>query len=124
MNGLVNSAQEVISHLDRETEKASDIIPVAVKDGLIQEARSSVASRERFQALRGFVRNKLKAAGQRITGGDISVRPYKQGNRSACDYCPYHSVCGFDKKISGYGYRKLDNRKPEDIWQEIEGGDR
>ena len=124
MNGLVNSEQEVISHLDREIEKASDIIPVAVKDGLIQEARSSVASRERFQALRGFVRNKLKAAGQRITGGDISVRPYKQGNRSACDYCPYHSVCGFDKKISGYGYRKLDNRKPEDIWQEIEGGDR
>ena len=26
----------------------------------------------------------------------ISVDPYKQGNRTACDYCPYHSVCGFD----------------------------
>ena len=122
MNGLVNSEEEVISHMDREIEKASDVIPVAMKDGIVQEARSSVANRERFEALRGFVREKLRSAGRQIIDGNISVRPYKQGSRSACDYCPYHSVCGFDRKINGYGYRNLGSIKAEDIWNEIEGG--
>ena len=25
--------------------------------------------------------------------------------RTACDYCPYRGVCGFDPAIDGYGYR-------------------
>ena len=33
MNGLVNSNLEVIRHMDREIEKESDVIPVALKDG-------------------------------------------------------------------------------------------
>ena len=37
MNGLVNSDLEVISHMDRAIEKKSDVIPVALKDGMIQE---------------------------------------------------------------------------------------
>lgn len=45
--------------------------------------------------------------------------PYKQGTRTGCDYCPYHAVCGFDKKTSGFGYRKLRAIKPEEIWKEI-----
>ena len=40
MNGLVNSRLEVIRHMDREIESESDVIPVAMKKGLIQEARS------------------------------------------------------------------------------------
>ena len=40
MDGLVNSELEVISLMDREIEKASDIIPVAVKDGLVDEVKS------------------------------------------------------------------------------------
>ncbi|MEY8336440.1 helicase-exonuclease AddAB subunit AddB [Lachnospiraceae bacterium 62-35] len=123
MNGLVNSEQEVIAHMDREIEKASDVIPVAMKDGLIQEGRSSTASRERFEALRGFVREKLWRSGRKIVEGDIAIRPYKQGNRTACTYCPYHSICGFDRKVDGYSYRRLSNLKPEDIWKEIEGGE-
>lgn len=39
MNGLVNSDLEVIHHLDREIQKESDVIPVAVKDGYVQEAK-------------------------------------------------------------------------------------
>ncbi len=43
MNGLVNSDLDVIHHLDRDIQKESDVIPVAIKDGYVQEARSSVA---------------------------------------------------------------------------------
>lgn len=120
MNGLVNSSLEVISHLDREIETESDVIPVALKNGLIQEARSSVAGEKRFQALRRYVNDKLRCEGRQILDGEITVNPYKQGSQTACDYCPYHSVCGFDLKTSGYGYRRFKSLKSEEIWPEIE----
>ncbi len=128
MNGLVNSDLEVIRRMDREIEGESDVIPVALKSGMIQEARSSVASGKRFGFLRDYVRTKCQKAGQEILQGNIGMQPYKQGNRTGCDYCPYHAVCGFDRKTAGFGYRKLKGMKPEEIWKEIvpetkKGGD-
>ena len=120
MNGLVNSNLEVIHHLDREIQKESDVIPVAVKDGYVQEAKSSVAGEARFQALRRFVGKRLKRSGQAILKGENGLAPYKDGDRTACDYCPYHAVCGFDTKTAGYGFRRLHSMKPEEVWQEIE----
>lgn len=120
MNGLVNSELSIISHLDREIEKESDVIPVAIKDGYVQESRSSVASTRRFEDLRRFVGRKLKAAGQEILKGQTELNPYKQGTRTACDYCPYHAVCGFDTKTAGFGFRRLRSIKPEQIWEEME----
>lgn len=119
MNGLVNSELEVIRHMDQSIQKESDIIPVVLKDGDVQEAKSSVANRERFEKLRSYVQDKLKAAGREILDGEISAAPYKNGPRTACDYCPYHAVCGFDKKTAGYEYRKLKSKKTEEIWEEI-----
>lgn len=119
MNGLVNSELEVIRHMDQSIQKESDIIPVVLKDGDVQEAKSSVANRERFEKLRGYVHEKLKQTGREILDGEIAVSPYKNGARTACDYCPYHAVCGFDRKTAGYDYRKLKNKKTEEIWEEI-----
>lgn len=121
MNGLVNSDFAAIAHLDHEILKESDVIPVAMKNGIIQEAKSSVAGGKRFGALRQFVNEKLKTEGIEILDGIIDVNPYKQGNKSACDYCPYHSVCGFDPKTQGYNYRKFKALKSEEIWPVIEG---
>ena len=120
MNGLVNSDLEVIHHLDREIQKESDVIPVAVKDGYVQEAKSSVAGQKRFDALRRYVGSRLKRSGQSILKGENGLLPYKDGDRTACDYCPYHAVCGFDTKTAGYGFRSLRSMKPEEVWQEIE----
>lgn len=123
MNGLVNSSLDVIRHMDREIVKESDVIPVALKDGIIQEARSSAAGGDRFRHLSDFVRKSLKQMGREILDGNAAVNPYKQGARTACDYCPYHSICGFDQKISGFGFRKFKAMKPEEIWAEIEKED-
>ena len=120
MSGLVNSSLDVIRHLDHEIEKESDVIPVAIKDGLIQESKSSVAGGNRFDHLIGFVKKNLKALGEEILDGNTAVNPYKQGSRTACDYCSYHSICGFDLKTSGFGYRKFKPMKPDQIWNAIE----
>lgn len=119
MNGLVNSDLDVIKKMDRSIEGESDVIPVAVKSGMVQEAKSSVASGRRFGFLRDYVRGRCKKAGQEILEGKLGILPYKQGNKTGCDYCPYHAVCGFDRKTAGYGYRRLKSIKTEEIWKEI-----
>lgn len=120
MNGLVNSSLDVIEHMDREIVKESDVIPVALKDGLIQNAKSSVAGGERFARLSGFVNRSLRTMGEEILDGNTEVNPYKQGTKTACDYCPYHSICGFDLKTSGFGFRRFKGMKAEEIWARIE----
>ena len=123
MSGLVNSDLEVISLMDRDIEGESDVIPVAMKSGMIQEARSSVASRKRFGFLRDYVRKRCQKAGQEILEGNIQMAPYQEGTKTGCDYCPYHPVCGFDRKLPGCGYRKLPPIKAEEIWKEILPGE-
>ena len=42
-----------------------------------------------------------------ILDGKAEANPAAWKNdRTACDYCPYRSVCGFDLSIEGYNYRK------------------
>ncbi len=135
MNGLVNSDLEVISRLDRQIKTAcdlevisrldrqiktaSDVIPVALKDGMVQERYSSVASGKRFEVLRRFVRGQLKKDGCEILEGRIAVEPEKRGSQTACDYCPFHGVCGFDQRVAGYRFRRFPSVKPEEIWEKM-----
>ena len=48
------------------------------------------------------------------------MSPYELGKKNACTYCPYQGVCGFDKKIPGYEYRRLKQFADEEIWREME----
>ena len=120
MNGLVNSDLEAIRHLDGRISQKSDVIPVAMKDGLIQESQSSVADRSRFEVLRRYVRRQLEKDGREILDGRVAAEPHKSGSRSACDYCPYHSVCGFDTRIAGYRYRRFAPADAQQVWEEME----
>ena len=119
MNGLVNRNLEVIRHLDRDIETQSDVIPVALKAGMIQESRSSVTDTKGFEGLKTYVIRRLRRSGREILEGQTDLAPYKEAGRTACDYCPYHAVCGFDTKTAGYGYRRLKALKPQEIWEEI-----
>lgn len=123
MDGLASSRLDVIRHMDREAADDSDVIPVAFNSGgnEINRSRSSVADGARFSALSDFVRNHLVRMGEEILDGNTAVNPYKQGQKTACDYCPYHSVCGFDLKTYGYGYRRFLPMKAKTVWAKIEG---
>lgn len=120
MNGLVNSEEKVISLLDSEMDKDSDVIPVSyTKNGMSK--RSSVASEEEFRKLMNYLDQKIQSIGKEILDGNIELNPYQKGIDTPCRFCPYQGVCGFDVKIPGNQYRKLCKLKPEDVWTEIQG---
>jgi ATP-dependent helicase/nuclease subunit B len=61
-----------------------------------------------FATLSNYVNRTLTHAGQQIMAGDIAANPYELDNRTGCDYCPYHTVCGFDVRMEGFRYRTLE----------------
>ncbi|MCI5648956.1 MAG: helicase-exonuclease AddAB subunit AddB [Fusicatenibacter sp.] len=109
MDGLVNKNQEVAELLDKTLceGSTSDIIPVGRRKDGRYTSYSKVADAEEFDTIREYTRLKIRELGRGILDGDTSVSPYQLGMRTACAYCPYHGICGFDQKIPGYQYRKL-----------------
>ena len=105
------------------TDYFTPIREEALKSGLLNPKVLGVNIKTlQYQVPGGMLSNlvsQLKEAGQEILDGEIGVAPYKNGHRTACDYCPYHAVCGFDRKTSGYEFNRWKNRKTEEIWEEI-----
>ena len=116
-NGLVNGEEAIVKTMDLNLEKSSDVIPVSRnKDGSYSRY-SSVASTEQLRALSGYVREKMKQIGCEILEGKAGLDPYEKNGRTACDYCDFKDICGFDRKIPGINYRRLKEFKPEEIWK-------
>jgi ATP-dependent helicase/nuclease subunit B len=128
MNGVVNSNMEVIKHLDNSFQGEgpevrpsvkSNIIPVETnKDGHLTK-RSSIAEPAHLKAMEGFVKNSIQQFGRKILDGSVDIKPYLMGKRSACDYCTYGSVCGFDTKLEGYNYHNLNSLSNQEVWNRI-----
>lgn len=125
--GVVNESSMVVQGLDTTFTDRSDVVPLERKKDGSFTARSSVMEEADFKTVSRFVDQKIRRTGQEILEGRIALDPYIQGNRSACDYCPYKKICGFDKKIDGFTMRELENLKEDEallrIREEAADGD-
>lgn len=119
MNGVVNEEEKVVRLLDQTFETKSDIIPVERKKDGSFSARSSVMSREELETISDYVNQKIGWIGTRILQGDMALNPYEKGAESACAYCAYKSVCGFDGRIAGYRKRKLETMTKDEVMDKI-----
>ena len=107
-NGMVNADPDSYLHLDKDASAGyhSNVIPLSVKkDGTFGQG-SAVYTKEEFEELTNTVRETVCRLAEEILEGKAAAEPAVwDKDRSACDYCPYRSVCGFDPSISGYRYR-------------------
>lgn len=121
MDGICSAEPEILEKLDKNLAagKSVESIAVPVKytaKGTIS-SNSKVANQEEFAIMMDYVQDKAKKIGQQILKGNTSVNPFEKQKENACEYCPYKEVCGFDEKLPGYGYRRLENYKSEELWQ-------
>lgn len=118
MKGLLLADSEIIREMDREIDGSSNIIPARInKDGTL--GKSSAATREQFDHLRGHVRRKLTKLCQEMADGNIAITPYKKKGHTPCEYCKLSSVCKFDTTIRDNKYKHISELKDEEIWQLI-----
>lgn len=115
MNGVVNEKEGIVPLLDREFTDQSFVIPVTRKKDGGYGARSSLLGEEEFQLLSHYVNRKIKQFGTEILAGRIDISPYEQAGKTACTYCDYQAVCGFDMGIPGYEKRILEPMEKEEI---------
>ncbi len=127
MSGLVLNDVKVIQGLDHIFENGnsltpsteSAIIPVSsLKDSTISK-RSKVAKEEDYQNIMAFTKKKVQEIGEALIKGEIAPYPYKKDGEVACTYCPYHSICRFDKSSPYSQYRILQKINEKSFWDLI-----
>ncbi len=123
LNGLVNADSEIYRAMDEDFSGSSSVIPVSLKTDGTPRANSKLADSGEFARMADYVNQTILSTGKKIMAGDASVAPYLLDGKSGCDYCPYHTVCGFDTRIPGYAYRKLKKfGRAEEIFSAMEDG--
>lgn len=106
LEGICNADSEIIHFMDKECGAKSKILPISYnKDGSLSKNSKAVTT-EQFEQLEKFVKEKTARLGEEIMEGKIPVNPYGTVQKTACDYCAYHGICGFSPKESSY--RKLE----------------
>ena len=121
LDGIVNSAEEVLVRMDGAMSGSSDVIPVGrKKDGSLTKASKAV-SKEEFEVLEKYTKKISVDIKERIVSGEVDAVPYEYGTATGCDYCNYNHICGFDTRISGCEYRKLEKYELEEVLARMKG---
>ena len=108
-SGLISDDPSIIAGFDRELKEGmkSAVAPVSLKKDGQPSRTAAITSQHQFSDYMAQAdRNIIDIAG-RIRQGSTAIAPYRHGNRSACTFCDYRAVCGFDTRIYGYRYRDL-----------------
>ena len=114
LDGLVNGDEAVISHLERNLTGNSLLIPVGRnKDGSLSKSSRALPG-ETFRTVLAYAAEKEKRIREEISSGKAEADPYELGDATGCDYCPYRDICGFDIRIDGCGYRRLEKYSMEE----------
>ena len=112
MSGMVQSDSEIVRFMDEKAfdkKGASDILPISVtKLGI--SSSSTVLDAETYTKFIDYVSKKAEDMQEQIIEGEISVNPVE----GACTYCPYGSVCSFNRKL-GDRYREVEKMSLDDI---------
>ena len=92
-----------LSKLDnRGLDKGDQFKFAKKKDGGFSKNGNEALTAQAFGELLDKVESDLRGHGERIFSGDVAARPYRKGNRRACDWCQCQPVCRFDSWIHPY----------------------
>ncbi|MDM5187447.1 helicase-exonuclease AddAB subunit AddB [Bacillus sp. DX4.1] len=120
MKGLVLGDTDVVRLMDNKlVTGSSDIISAGLKKDGSFSARSDIASEQEFTVLQQYVHHTFENIGKDITEGVIDIAPYKMGNKAACTFCNFRSVCQFDESLEDNQYRTLKDMKDSEAMEKM-----
>lgn len=109
MPGWVLADVEVIRAID--ASQAHIKAKLNKNDTISKSAKNAVRTADEFALLLGYVDYILRDTGRRILAGEIAARPYRTrrggSEQTACTYCRFGDVCGFDLAIEGFSYHDI-----------------
>lgn len=119
MNGLILGDVDVVKMMDNNLVAGnSNIIPAYIdKDGNVSKNKPSILEKENFILLQNKVEKVIKQISEEILSGEIVQKPiylYKN-KRTACEFCNYKAICGFDAKMCNNNYNYIPNLSKNEI---------
>lgn len=105
--------------MDQHPEMPPKVLRWNIKKGMLFIGCRLLHQAENFEILSWHVKRRTRQLGERIFSGDISVHPYRYGQKKACDYCSFKAICGFDPSFEGFDWHRLRKMKKDEIWQMI-----
>ena len=119
--GKLNSDRRILEAMDQDLTQASSnshAISMRVsKDNNLNatDLRNNTYTREEFDIVREYTRNKTREIAEDILAGRVSVNPTCSGSgnyaTSSCDYCSYGAICGIRSRLPGYQVEERKNTK-------------
>jgi ATP-dependent helicase/nuclease subunit B len=94
MDGLVLDDPEIIAAMDRD--RRGQYLPVALKDGM-PDRKDHVASPRELEAILEYLRDVIFRMAEELREGNIAAEPLNGRRYDACEWCPYHPVCGHER---------------------------
>ena len=115
LKGVVLSDVEVVSAMDAEGTALGQIF---TKSGGVS-AYAQAYSREEMQAILDHTKQTAADLADGIRAGDISVSPAEIKGWSACEWCEYSAVCGFDPAMPHCTKRVLPVLSRQELLQKL-----
>lgn len=129
-SGYVSDEPEILARLDAgllsgggETGMGgrSALFPVGFKKDGDFDRYSHVLSREEFERLMQYTREKITEFGNRIYDGEIAAAPYRIQRETGCDTCALSVLCGITPGERGRCARELLTMTEEEVWEALYG---
>ena len=124
MKGLILADVKVVRMMDNRLQTGtSDIVQAEIsnKSGKLSERGGNPITEEDFNNLQNQVRKTIREISNEILKGKIDIKPFKNGKKTACEYCQYKSICRFNTNVKGNEYLKISKKKKAEILEEIKG---
>lgn len=118
LSGLAVAEEAVLRGMERDLAGKSSTMTQVKLDG-----GEAALPPELFRSLLIAALREGAGLARDMLAGRAPIRPAKDGNRPACDWCEYHSVCLFDTRFPGNRYRHVRPCKKEDLAKRLEGRD-
>ena len=105
LDGIMVDDAQVIGDIAGEFEGFSDILPLRKsREGIKATSEGFLLSDEEFAALQADVDQQISQLCNRLSAGQIAIRPKKTERTSPCVYCEYRAICRFDLNFPGCRY--------------------
>ena len=123
MNGLILGDVNVVKMMDNNLVNGnSNIVPAYIdKDGNLSKNKPSILEKDDFKKLQIKIEKIIKEISQNILTGQIQQKPiylYKN-KKTACDYCNFKAICGFNSKMCGNNYNYIPNASKTEILEKL-----
>ena len=118
-DGLFIESEAVVGALDRMLDGTSLVIPAKINSDGSMSAASGNISEGMMDRLLDVVRKQILDFSGEIREGRVDRNPVKTRKMTACDYCSWSGLCGFDPKIPGSAFRRIPAHSKDRIYEEI-----